>query len=256
MTGCGRITLVLCMLLIVTGCGRKGPLIYPDMMVPAAPAIVSVQQCGSAVKLQFVLPGKDRGGRSVKGLSGIKISRRVTETDRKDVCRSCMSDYRLFQTLYLDHLPAAIQRFGSQLILFDGDVASGNSYSYSLIPFTEEGADGASHTTVDVRVVAPLPAPALKIESLPTEIRLLITMQSLVSNQLLGYNLYRSTGGAQRSYQPLNPELVQGSEYIDSGLDRRTKYRYSARALIKMESGNIVESAESFEVEGMLKDDE
>jgi len=34
------------------------------------------------------------------------------------------------------------------------------------------------------------------------------------------------------------------------------KYRYSARAMVVPPSGDVVESAESDEVEGMLKEDE
>jgi hypothetical protein len=74
---------------------------------------------------------------------------------------------------------------------------------------------------------------------------------------MIGYYLYRSSGVAMvRSYQPLNRELLTANEYIDTVLERGVKYSYSARALILLASGKIVESAGSDEVEGMLKDDE
>lgn len=248
--------LVVGLSLMATACGKKGALIYPDMLAPAAPAAVTAQQSGSVVKLQFALPDKDRAGRPVQGVAGVKISRRSADTAQKDVCRSCMTDYRLFRTLYLDHFPADTQRFGNLLILLDSDVSAGNSYSYSIVPFTNDGVDGTSSPTADARVVTPLPAPALKIESLPTEIKLQISSQPLKSGSLLGYNLYRSPGASARSYQPLNREPLKGNEYVDSALERGVKYRYSARALIVLAPGDIAESAESDEVEGMLKDDE
>ena len=102
MRSVGPSALVVGFALLATACGRKGPLIYPDMLVPAAPAAVTAQQSGSAVKLQFALPDKDRAGRPVKGVAGVKISKRSTEADQKEVCRSCTTDYRLFRTLYLD----------------------------------------------------------------------------------------------------------------------------------------------------------
>lgn len=253
----GPSALVIALSLLATACGRKGPLIYPDMLVPAAPAAVTAQQSGSAVKLQFALPDKDRAGRPVKGVAGVKISKRSTEASRKEVvCRSCTTDYRLFRTLYLDLLPTDTQRFGNRLILLDSDVNAGNVYSYRIVPFTADGVDGAASAIADVRMGSPLSAPAVKIESFPTEVRLQFSWQTPISGRLLGYNLYRSSGAGSRSYQPLNKEPLQVNEYVDSALERGVKYRYVVRAVMVQESGGIAESAESQEVEGMLKDDE
>lgn len=256
MSAIGRSALIVGLSLLTTACGRKGPLIYPDMLIPAAPAAVTAQQIGSAVKLQFTLPDKDRGGRSVQGVTGVKISRRVAEADQKDFCRTCMADYRLFLTLYLDHMPVFTQRYGNRVVLIDSDVSAGNSYSYSIVPFTADGVDGATSPTADARVAQPLPAPVLKIESFPTEIKLQFSSQTPVSGRLLGYNLYRWAAATVRSYEPLNREPLKNNEYIDGGVERGVRYRYSARVLMEPESGGVVESAESQEVEGMLKDDE
>ncbi|MDD2309164.1 MAG: hypothetical protein PHH91_06235 [Desulfuromonadaceae bacterium] len=252
----GRSVLLAALLLVTPACGKKGPLIYPDMLLLAAPAAVTVQQSGAAVKLQFALPEKDRAGRPLRDVAGVKISRRVTDAVKKDLCQSCMADFRLFRTLYLDHLPTDTQRFGNRLVLLDGDVTAGNLYSYSIVPFTADGVDGASSSTASARVAAPLPAPVLKVESLPTEVKLQIYSQPPRSGQLLGYNLYRRSVTAARSYQPLNREPLKGSEYVDAAPERGVQYRYSARAVIVSESGDMIESAESNEVDGMLKDDE
>jgi predicted small lipoprotein YifL len=256
MSALGRTALIVGISLLATACGRKGPLIYPDMLVPAAPATVAAQQSGSAVKLSFAVPDKDRTGRPVKGVAGVKITRRAAETGQEGVCRTCMADYRPFLTLYLDHMPATTQRFGNRVVLIDGDVSAGYSYSYSIAPFTADGVDGASSSTANVRVTAPLPAPVLKSVSYPTEVRLHFSWQPQVSGRLLGYNLYRWPVAAVRSYEPLNREPLKGNEYIDSGLERGVRYRYSTRAVMVLESGVVAESAESGEVDGMLKDDE
>lgn len=252
----GPSALVIALSLLANACGRKGPLIYPDMLIPAAPAAVTAQQRGSAVRLQFALPDKDRAGRPVKGVAGVKISKRSTEAAREEVCRSCTTDYHLFRTLYLDLLPTDTQRFGDRLILLDSDVSAGNVYSYSIVPFTADGVDGAASAIADVRMTSPLPAPAVKIESFPTEVKLHFSWQPPISGRLLGFNLYRSSGAGSRSYQPLNKEPLQVNEYVDSALERGVKYRYVVRAVTVQESGGIAESAESQEVEGMLKDDE
>jgi len=256
MNSVGRLALMSCFSLLASACGRKGALIYPDMLIPAPPGAAIGQQSGSAVKLQFVLPDKDMSGRPVKGVAGVKIRRMESEAGLKDECRSCMADYPLLRTLYLDHLPTDTQRFGSRFILHDSDVKAGNSYSYSIVPFTADGADGASAAISDVRVVPPFSRPNVTIESFPTEIRLKFALPSPLSGRLLGYNLYRSTAASGRSFLPLNREPLKDKDFVDSGLERGVQYRYSARALLKLTSGSIVESLESAEVEGMLKDDE
>jgi predicted small lipoprotein YifL len=251
-----RFLLIAGLFLTATACGKKGPLIYPDMLLPAAPAAVSVQQSGAAVKLQFAIPDKDRAGRALRDVAGLKISRRVSDSDQKELCRSCMADYGLFRTIYLDHLPADTQRFANQIVLLDSDVAAGNLYSYSIVTFTADGADGVSSSTVSARVAAPLPAPVLKAESFPTEVKLHITSQQPESGSLLGYNLYRRSAATARSYQTLNKEPLKDSKYVDATLERGVQYLYSAKELIVLESGEVMESAESNEAVGMLKDDE
>lgn len=249
-------TLIVILSIMVSACGVKGPLIYPDMLVSASPTAVSALQSGDAVKLQFVLPDKDKGGRPLKGIAGIKISRRITEAGQNNVCRTCMTDYMPYQTIYLEHLPANAQRFGSRLILLDGDVRAGNSYSYSILTFTADGVEGVSLKTAELTVVGAMAAPVLVTESWPTEVKLLITSQHQQIGRLLGYSFYRSSVSGSGSFLPLNKDALKGSEYIDTPLERGVKYRYSARAHIMLDTGVILESSESDKVEGMLKDDE
>lgn len=254
----GRSLLVVAFSSMVTACGKKGPLIYPDMLVPAAPVSATGYQSGPFVKLQFILTDKDKAGRPVQqGVTGVKIRRKGVETVQKDVCRSCLTDYLLLQTVYLDHLSGTAQRIGNQVIYLDSEVKAGNSYSYLVTPFMGDGTDGASATIADIRVTTPLPGPELKIESLPTEVKITFSGEPPVAGRLLGYNLYRTTGdGGNRSYQPLNKQPLKNSEFVDSNLERGVKYRYIGRTVITLTAGSIAESLESHEVEGMLKDDE
>ena len=240
--------------LAAAGCGKKGPLIYPDMLVPAAPA-VSAMQSGAAVKLQVTLPSKDRGGKPVSGVAGVTISRRASGAVDRDVCRSCTTDYMQFRTIYLEPLPTDVQRFGSLLVLRDNDVSIGAIYSYRAVPFTPDRVDGVMSLPVEARVDVPLAAPGLTLEAFPTELRLHLST-TFKPGSLVGYNIYRSAGTAPRMNVPLNREPFKGDEFVDSALERRVTYRYTARAVVMREQGGLAESTESREVEGMLKDDD
>jgi predicted small lipoprotein YifL len=255
MNSVGRSAVIISYSFLSAACGRIGPLIYPDMLVPASPAAVTAQQSGTSVKLQFTLPEKDQAGRPLQGMSGVKISRMVSEVGQKDVCRSCLADYLPLRTLYLDHLPTDTQRFGSRLILLDSDVKAGNLYTYRIVPFTADGVDGASSATAAAQFGAPVPAPAVKIESFPTEVRLQIT-SGILSGNHAGFNIYRSAVSEARSFQPLNREPFLEKTYADGTLSRGIRYRYVVRELISQKSGDVAESVESLEVEGLLRDDE
>lgn len=253
MTTIPRLLLSVGAVLLVSACGKKGALIYPDMLVPEAPASVLALQIGSVVKLQFALPDKDRAGRPLQGVAGVKISKLVNDSAQKDVCRSCTADYHLFRTLYVDLLPADTKRYGSRLVLLDNDVSVGNRYSYSIIPFTADGVNGSASAVAEVSVGAPFSAPTVQIESFPTEIRLRMTAQPPLDGQFIGYNVYRFSVKNSRSYQPINSEPLKKNEYVDAQLERGVTYHYTVRTLIGREVGGFVESEESQEVEGMLE---
>jgi predicted small lipoprotein YifL len=243
------------LMLLLSACGKKGPLIYPELLVPAAPAAVSLHQSGTSLKLSFVLPSKDRAGRNLSNLAGVSILKRDLPADQQPVCNSCRDDYVLFKKLNLDLLPAGVQRNGSLLLLLDGDVHPERNYSYIVTSFTREGLAGAPSVPVATVVVPPPVPPVLQAISQPTEINLEFVGLPPGEGTLVGYNLYRTSKGEPFSYQPLR-ERVTSTHYTDMGLERKTTYVYAVRSVVLLPAGIFVESGLSNEAEGQLKDDE
>lgn len=241
----------------LTACGKKGALYYPDMLVPTVPTATSVSQIGNTAKLQFVLPDNDRSGRKLRDLAGVKINKRESISQEEQACNSCMADYHLFRKLYLDLLPDNAQRYGNRILLLDGDVSPGRTYSYVVVPFTKDGVDGLASPRVSVRLVQPTLPPVLHAEAFPTEIKIsFVSMPATTAGRFVGYNLYRSKEREVLPYLPINREPLLDKDYIDSGLERNVNYRYIGRTLVEMGAGSIVESPVSNVVEGMLKNDE
>lgn len=251
-----NLLLIAILIFTLTACGKKGALYYPDMLVPTAPTGFSISQIGSTVKLQFVLPDNDRAGRKLRNLAGVKINKRESIFQEEQVCNSCTADYHLFRKLYLDLLPESAQKYGNRIILLDGDVSAGRTYSYVVVPFTKDGVDGLAAPRVSVRLVQPTLPPVLHAESFPTEIKISFVSMPATAGRFVGYNLYRSKEREVLPYLPINREPLMGKDYIDSGLERNVNYRYIGRTLVEMESGSMVESPVSNIVEGMLKNDE
>jgi predicted small lipoprotein YifL len=251
-----KLVCLLFMTCAVSGCGKKGPLIYPDLLVPAAPSSVKAQQSGDAVKLSFILPAKDLAGRNLTGLTGVSIVKRDEAPALSEVCINCMTDYSLFRKLELDLLPQDVRRYGSLLVLQDANVQSGRIYAYRVSAVTAGSQEGALSAPATVNMVAvPLP-PVLQAISQPTEIQLEFVGLPPAEGAITGYNVYRALKGEAFPLLPLNGVPLAGPRYVDMGLERGTAYVYGARTVIRLPSGSVVESRQSNEVEGKLKDDE
>ena len=241
---------------IMAGCGKRGALIYPDMLVPAAPEAISASQSGNEIKLSFVLPGKDRAGRSLKDLAGVKVLRRETGPRQEALCNSCSDDFQLFRQLYLDAVDGSMaQRFDNMVIMRDSNVSTDATYTYRLIPFTRDSIDGAASEPVSVKLAPPVPAPRLQAVPAPTEISLSILSEKPVSGEIAGYNIYRTEKGHPYSWLPLNSKPLPSGAFTDERLRRHVIYNYSARSIVRMPGGALAESSRSNEVEVQLQDD-
>jgi predicted small lipoprotein YifL len=242
--------------LAITACGKKGPLLYPDLLVPAAPYDVSVQQSGNSIKLAFVLPSKDLAGRNFAGITGVTIVKRDEPAGPNPSCSNCTTDFSPFRKLNLEPLSPNTQRYGNLLMLLDGDVQAGRTYTYRVSAVTKDHLEGAiSAPVAAVMVTAPLP-PVLQVVSQPTEIQLEFTGVPPREGVVAGYNIYRALKGEIFPFQPLNREPLAGNRFVDAGLERGTSYSYGVRAVVRLPSGGRVESGLSNAVEGKLKDDE
>jgi len=240
----------------ITACGKKGPLFYPDMLVPAAPYDVSVQQSGNSIKLAFVLPAKDLAGRNFTGLSGVTIIKRDEPAGQSPGCSACTTDFAQFRKLNLDLLPPDTRRYGSLLVLMDGDVQAGRTYTYRVSAVTKDNQEGALSAPVTaVMATVPLP-PVLQSISQPTEIQLEFAGLPPGEGVIAGYNVYRAFKGEPFPFQPLNREPLAGNRFTDVGLERETTYVYGVRTVVLLPSGVRLESGLSNTVEGKLKDDE
>lgn len=248
--------LVLSLSLTLCACGKKGPLVYPEMLVPAAPSGLEVHQAGAALKVTFLLPSKDLAGRPVSKLSAVKVLKRDEPGDQAPGCKACVSDYSLFRTINLDMLQSDTQRYGNQLVLLDEDVAVGRAYTFRASAVTAANQEGALSTPVVVRMATIPAAPVIRIVTHPTELHIEFAQQSPQTASVTGYTVYRSLKGQPYPFVPLATVPVAGDRFVDTGLERGTIYVYRVRSVMQGSGVGSVESATSNEVEGMLKDDE
>jgi predicted small lipoprotein YifL len=250
-----RFLLIAIMLLSASGCGKKGALLYPDMLIPSAVTALTASQTGTSVKIVFELPDKDLAGRPLRDLAGATVFKRVESSLQQPDCPACTDDFLLFRKVYLD-LPGTAQIYGNKVVLLDGETRRNTAYGYYVVPFVRDNSVGANSAPVRVRVTLPPLPPVLQVLPAPTEIKLEFVALAPEEGSLVGYNVYRSVKDEPMPYLPLNNLPLAATVYVDSGLDRKVTYRYVVRAVVRMPWGGFVESGASNEGEGALAEDE
>ena len=246
---------LLLFLLFTTACGKKGALIYPEMVAPAAPTDFSAHQTGSEVRISFQLPQKDIAGRPLSSLAGVNLFRQGSDTQQGGTCMACSSPFSLFKTVYLDSTGNAVQRYGDRFIVLDNQVYPETDYAYYVQSFLHDGAYGTASLPVKVSVVPAIGPPVLKAVSKPAEVHLDLFAPDPAAGVFVGFSIYRTIKGMPFSYLPLTKDPIASSTYLDFGLQRQTVYTYKAKTVVRMANGVFVESDDSNEVEAQLSEE-
>jgi len=236
--------------MLMTGCGKKGPLIYPDMLIAQPPQQLKVAQSGSALRLSFDLPDKDRSGRKLEDLEAILIGRRVYQ---ENDCVSCQDQYQALQKVD-PAFPAPAQRQGNRLVVVDTDVRNGERYQYRLQTVQKGGIIGSATTTAMVKLLVAPNSPELKVRSVfGGFIALDLTSVAQQEATLVGYTIYRGEGSSG-ALVPMTT-LTGITHYEDQAVQRGVVYRYAATVVVKRDDGMLAESEPSTAVAISIADD-
>jgi predicted small lipoprotein YifL len=240
----------LAVVLFTSGCGKKGPLIYPDMLIAQPPQHLSVEQVGSALRLSFDVPAKDLAGRKLEDLEAIQVARRVYQNKE---CTSCLDPYHELQRI-VPSSPAPAQRQGNRIIWTDSDVRTGKRYQYRLNTVQTGGVTSSPSTTGLATVQPPPEPPVLKARpGFGGLIVLEVAGKVPEETTLVGYTIYRTEGAA---VPQLLATLVAGqNRYEDQEVQRGTVYRYTASIAVKRDDGLVAVSEPSATVSASVVDD-
>lgn len=229
-------------LLLSAGCGKKGPLLYPDMLIAQPPRQASVEQTGAALRVSFDLPSKDRSGRTLKDLEAVRIARRICR-DRS--CKGCLEAFVELQRID-PGITAPAERQGDRISWVDTGVRDGETVQYRLQTQQQGGVIGSTVTTRPIQLLAPPVAPLLTAHSAFGGI-VLVELQGTQLNStkavLDGYVIYRATD--DNAFQKLAQLPAGTTRYEDQAVQIGTRYRYVARTLVRRDDGNIAESSQS-----------
>ena len=235
---------------LVAGCGKKGPLIPPDALVPAPVSDLAVAQKGERFQVTWSIPSRQQGGAPLDNLQGFMLFRRPVLPPEQD-CEECPSAYATLGRYDLDYLQGAL-RIGNKLLVEDANLNRGSSYQYKVRSYTRDRAQSRDSNLPRHTLLVPPPAPTLQAAANAASVTLTITAPAPEQGALVGYNIYRREAGEAEAF-PLTRSPIKNTTFEDTQaiFGKRYSYRVTSIAEVNKET---VESAPSTEVEAALVD--
>ncbi|NJD90804.1 MAG: fibronectin type III domain-containing protein [Geobacter sp.] len=237
-----RLLLPLILSLIIAGCGRKGPLLPPEALVPAEVSSLAVQQKGEELQIIWSAPGKEKSGRPLKDLAGFRLQKREVRGDSSD-CAACGESWLLLKTVDLDTPDPAGRSNGT--FIYRDRVPAGAASQYRLLAYSRSGGVSSPATSKIITMQPALAPPALTLTVLPGSIGASLAFTPPKGGTLKGYNIYRRTPDAPMPVIPY-AAAPQSGAWEDKQVSFDRSYLYAATALVAI-GGEIVESSPSAE---------
>lgn len=166
---------------------------------------------------------------------GVELTWRLppdVELEGSAVYRRAGRDERFGEPLAT--LPAGVER------LVDGDIQFGRAYAYAVasIARRQPRVQSALSAETALRVEDVFaPAPPLRVAAFPAPDRVRLIWEASTADDVAGYRIERRMG--EGAFEPLTPESLTATEYVDTGVRSGSTYTY--RVLVLDESGNVSE---------------
>ncbi len=223
--------LLICLLLALGGCGKKGPVKPLEKPLPSAPNKLSAVQQGQRIQLAWELPTTNQDGSPLKDLQGFNVFK--MRYDPANDCPECRDTSTLLLQVDLEFLKN-VERRGDRLILWDTELEPGYGYQYRVVPYTQnnrEGQPAVVRLPFSPPVAAPQGLTAAEHDSMARLQWQPLTVPTGV--ELLGYNLYRKAPGENPPLAPINSAPLTETAFDDFGVQNNVTYEYTLRAVVK-----------------------
>lgn len=245
-----RLATIVLLVVFLSACGRKGPLVRPEALVPAKVSDFVVLQKGESLQLSWSIPKKLVSGGKLTDLAGFRLL--VREIPEDGGCPDCPDAWHMLGLFDLEFLKGAL-RVGDRLYYTDTDAQPGRTYGYRLISYTKSTTESPS---AEVRFTkrTPIPPPVLTATSTYLSVTLECTPSPLPAEYVFGgCAVYRVKGD---ELLPLTPTAVipEAGRYEDTLLEQRMIYAYSVAAVATID-GQRVESIPASITAGLTEPD-
>ncbi|MEA3466387.1 MAG: hypothetical protein U9R29_10350 [Thermodesulfobacteriota bacterium] len=228
-----RFTLLPVLLLVITltGCGNVGPVQPLRKALPEAVSNVTLQQKGTALLLSWDIPTRNQDGSELNNLDGFAIYK--SDYDLVRGCPECRPPKKLLRKIDLSYYRSS-NRSSERIYLWDSAVDEETGYRYKIVPYTSDGLEGNITLLHRPCFTAPYPPTDLSGTGLDRQARLSwqAADESRQGVKVLGYNIYRRSGGDYFAANPLNNKPLTVLRYDDLNVENNINYNYALRTVI------------------------
>jgi predicted small lipoprotein YifL len=234
--------------ILLTACGKRGPLVAPEALVPAAITDVKVEQKGSRFLVCWSRPGKEEWGGSLEKLAGFQVLRRDVLPPDQD-CEECPNAYRQVKLIDPEYLQDVLQ-FGSRYCMFDSDLLNDKTYQYKVVSFEKDGAPSkASNLARRTKLAPPQPPVLSAIKTAESVILQWKTPALSPAESLAGFSVYRKQANEVMPLTPIARLTADSTSFADPAMEHGVQYFYAVRTMAEV-GPDLVESDLSNLVEG------
>ncbi len=214
------------LLILWAGCGKKGPPVSYDRIVPKMVNDLGASVREGRVILRWSLPRENTDGAKLVDLKGFMILRGSFEGEE---CKGCPE--RLIPIAEVDL--ASREQYvieADRVFWADNGLWAGRTYRYRVLGFNRRGH--FSQESNKVEVLWDLPPPS------PNQLRAvagdgMVELRWVRVEEALGYNLYRGEAEEDFPLDPLNAEPIETTHYRDTRVVNDRDYRYAVRSVTK-----------------------
>jgi hypothetical protein len=242
------------LLCIAVSCGKKGAPYPPEPRGPGSVTALSARQIGNRIEVACDLP-QSKGDKHGQQLTRVELVRvtfapgRETPPD-SDVFRRRGERVNVAQG---DPLVAGVRiRLADERLADLGADIAGSTLRYAVRVLDRRGRSSPLVVAVDL-VPEPSAAAPRGLSAEPTADGMRVAWTGPPFEEGRSYNLYRSSIGDPEPEQPLNPEPLTVTEYLDDQVVSGERYRYFVR--VSLAAGLPRREGETSEVREVLARD-
>ncbi|MDT8317531.1 MAG: fibronectin type III domain-containing protein [bacterium] len=237
----------------MAACGKKGPPLPPESLVPAQVSGFKAEGRGEALLLSWTIPGKNNDGSSLNDLAGFKLYQKKSG----EGCNSCPSEFPVYADIDIEapgHAgKAAIE--GKRLIFTVRNMEPGLSYSFKVAPYNKSGYFGEFSEVITLNWDLP-PAPPSGLKGLSGNRSVTLSWHPSTDKDkegFAGYLVYRADAPGAYSKSPRNAAIIETESYTDLGLENDRPYYYVVKSATK-QGQTVAEGEPSEEIAIAAKD--
>lgn len=231
-------------LLVAASCGKVGPPLPPEILIPTAVNDLTGAQIGNEIKLAWTLPVQNTNGSKATTIQRMVIYRQILPlTAPLPSAEELAVKFHGTKVLTIDTANLAAFTDRGKVVFYDKfpglDAATlpHNRFAYAVKVLNKKRQD-AGLSNIVLRQFLPVPPPVTHLNIRAEETALILTWDALPppggSNvEIAGYNLYRSEQSKVYPPAPLNEAPIATSRYEDHNFHFGKTYYYTLRAVVR-----------------------